>query len=768
MKIGLSILVLLLSGLVLQAQEKYTISGEILDLSNGESLIGASVRIAGTGTGTIANAYGYYSLSLPQGNYELVYGYIGYADQVKKIVLDKDQTLSIELGQQAIEIDAVEIVGKSARDNVESVKMSVNDMSIETIKSLPALMGEVDIIKAIQLLPGVQTVGEGNSGFFVRGGAADQNLVLLDEAQVFNASHLLGFFSVFNPDAIQGLELYKGGIPARYGGRLSSVLDIRMSEGNSKKWEALGGIGTISSRLTVKGPIKKDKGSILVSGRRTYADVFLKLSPNEDLKNNTLYFYDLNVKANYRIDENNKLFISGYFGRDVFKFGDFASTSWGNTTLTARWNHLFSKRLFSNTTLILSDFDYELGATQDVLEFVWNSSISNYGIKNDYSYFLSPQNTIRFGFQSTIYDFQTGSITVLEEDSSDVNFDLPVTKGWENGIYIENERDFGSRLTVNYGLRLSSFSNFGPATVYSYDPDFELKDTLTYDKGEFYKTYFGLEPRVGLRYTLNEESSIKMSYNRTNQYIQQATNATSSSPLDVWFPSSPNVKPQLSDQIAAGYFRNFQEGKLEASAEVYYKWGSQAIDFKNHAQLLLNPYLEGELRAGITRAYGLELFLKKTVGDFTGWLSYTLSKSERQVLAIQKDWFPNAYDKRHDISLVGSYAFSERKSFGLIFVYGSGAPITSPTGRFNYRGVVVPVYSDRNSARMPAYHRLDASYSIKSKKGRGQWVFSCYNIYGRKNPYLINFKQREATNETYAEMVYLFRFVPAVTYNFKF
>jgi len=760
---------LLFAFFVSSAQETFTVSGEVRDAENGESLIGATVRIGGTTTGTTANAYGYYSLSLPKGSYELIIGYIGYEEKKVAVELNENRKLTVELSTQAIEIETVEITGKSSRENVESVKMSVNDMSIETIKSLPALMGEVDVIKAIQLLPGVQTVGEGNSGFFVRGGAADQNLILLDEAQVFNASHLMGFFSVFNPDAIQGLELYKGGIPARYGGRLSSVLDIRMSEGNSKKWEALGGIGTISSRITAKGPIKKDKGSILVSGRRTYADVFLKLSPNEDLKENKLYFYDLNLKGNYRIDDKNRIFVSGYFGRDVFKFGDFAKFSWGNTTFTGRWNHLFTDRLFSNTTLIVSDFDYQLGATQDVTDFNWNSSISNYGVKNEYSYFLSPQNTVRFGVHSTLYNFSTGDITISEQDSGDIQFNLPKTKGWENAVYLENERDLGARLTLLYGVRYSTFSNLGKATTYGYDANFRVTDTTEYGSGELYETNGGFEPRLGLKYALNENSSIKASYNRTRQYIQQATNTTSSSPLDVWFPASENVKPQVSDQIATGYFRNFLDGALEASAEVYYKWGSNAIDFKNHANLFLNPYLEGELRTGKTRAYGLELYLKKSVGKFQGWLSYTLSRSERNITAIQKEWFPNPYDKRHDISLVGTYALTDRKSFGMTFVYGTGAAITVPTGRFQYRGVTVPVYSDRNAARMPSYHRLDASYTIETKKGRGSWVFSVYNLYGQKNPYLINFRTREENeNETYAEMVYLFRFIPAVTYNFRF
>lgn len=754
------------------SQDKFTLSGIIKDAANGEELIGATILVTELKSGTVSNVYGFYSLSLPAGTYHFKYDFIGYESVTKEIALTQNTKLNVELAIQAQAIQEVQVVADKPNKNVESLEMSTIQMKMESIKELPAFMGEVDVIKTIQLLPGVQSLGEASTGFYVRGGAVDQNLVLLDEAPVYNASHLLGFFSVFNSDAIKDLQLYKGGIPAEYGGRLSSVLDIRMKDGNTKKFGASGGIGILSSRLTIESPIKKGKGAFILSGRRTYADMFLKLSKDEDIKNNKLYFYDFNAKGNYQINENNRIYLSGYFGRDVFKFDQFARFSWGNITTTARWNHLFSPKLFSNITAVYSNFNYSLGADQEVSTFTWNSNIEDIGIKADLSYFPNPTNTIKFGVNSIYHRFTPGSITVEQQDSADFDFNLPKIGALEHALYISNDHKITARLSARYGIRYSIFQNIGKSTVYGYDEQFEVKDTTEYGAGKIFNTYGGFEPRLGLKYTLNETSSVKVNYNRMRQYLQLASNGTSSSPLDIWFPSSPNVKPQIADQIAAGYFKNFKNNTYEASLELYYKDMKNTVDFKNHAQLLLNPLLEGELRYGKARAYGAEILVRKQEGQFTGWVSYTLARTERNIKDIQPDWYPTKYDKTHDVSLVGAYQLSKRVKLGALWIYSTGAAVTMPTGRFKYRGINVPVYSDRNGARMPAYHRMDASITIANKPGKkwqSEWVISLFNVYGRKNAYSITFREDENdSNKMIAEKVYLFRQVPGITYNFKF
>ena len=773
MRIILTALLLTLS-LWSVAQEKASMHGTITDAASGEELIGAALFLKELGTGTTTNVYGFYSLTVPAGTYSLEVSFLGYEKQSIQLDLTQDVKMDFELAIKGTTITEFEVTGEVQDENVESLDMSTVKMPIETIKQIPALLGEVDVIKAIQMLPGVQTVGEGNSGFYVRGGGVDQNLILLDEAPVYNASHLMGFFSVFNSDAIKDVQLYKGGIPAEYGGRLSSVLDIRMKEGNNKKFHGTGGIGTISSRLTLEGPIVKDKSSFIVSGRRTYADLFLKLAKDTNLRENKLYFYDLNAKANYTLGENDRIFASGYFGRDVFAFGDEFKMTWGNQTGTLRWNHVYNKKLFSNLTLIYSNFDYFLGATSGPEAFSWNSDIRDYSGKLDFHFFPNPSHTIRFGAQTTYHKFNPGFVKGEGDETIFNELQLDKVNAWEQGIYISNDHKISSRLSARYGLRYSHFTNVGPGTVYSYDDAYMVTDTTTYNKGDFYQNYGGLEPRLGLKYSLTDETSLKMSYNRTIQYVHLASNSTSASPLDIWFPSSPNVKPQIADQIAAGYFRNFKENKYEVSVELYYKDMRNTIDFKNHATLLLNPLLEGELRFGRGRSYGLEFLLRKQQGKFTGWLSYTLARTEKNIPDVEEDWYPTKYDKTHDISLIMSYKLNDRLSFATNWVYATGSAVTMPTGRFEYGGIVVPVYSDRNGARMPAYHRMDLAVTLKGKEKEGQkwhneWVFSVYNAYFRKNPYSINFRE-DADNpgSTYAEMTYLFGIVPAITYNFNF
>jgi hypothetical protein len=761
--------------LVADAQKKFSVSGTITDEQTGEALIGATVFVSGLDRGTATNLYGFYSLTLDEGEYDMKVSYIGYDQRSIPVKLSAPIRLDIELAPMGFLVQEAVIETENTADkNINSTDMSAVSMQMSQIKKIPAFMGEVDVIKAIQLLPGVQTVGEGTSGFYVRGGAVDQNLILLDESPVYNASHLLGFFSVFNSDAIKDVQLYKGGIPARYGGRLSSVLDIHMKDGNSKQWHAQGGVGTIASRLTVEGPIVKDKGSIMISGRRTYADLFLKLSKNEALRNTKLYFYDLNLKANYKITENDRLYLSGYFGRDVSSINDLFGFSWGNATGTLRWNHLYNNKLFSNLTFIYSNFDYRIEQNIEQFGFIWESKIKDVSAKLDYSYFLNPNNTLQFGVQSTYRSLDPGFARASGDASLLIDQRIPLNFSFEHGIYISNEQAFNDRFSANYGVRYSLFQNVGAGTIYNFEDAYNLTDSNVYAKGDVFNTYGGFEPRIGLKYSIDNKSSVKASYNRTRQYLQIASNSTASSPLDVWFSASPNVKPQIADQVALGYFRNIADDVLEASVEVYYKDMQNTIDFANHANLLLNKYIEGELRFGQARSYGLEFLLRKQAGDLTGMVSYTLSRSERKITAIEKDWYPSFYDKTHDVALVLAYTLSQRWSVATNFVYSTGNAVTMPTGRFEYMGMVVPVYSDRNGSRMPAYHRLDLSATLQPKKNadrkwQGEWVFSVYNAYFRKNAYTINFRQdANDPNVTYAEKTYLLPIVPAVTYNFKF
>ncbi len=755
--------------------KKYTISGHVSDKSTGENLIGATIYVKELKIGTTSNIYGFYSISLIPGNYTIQYSYIGFEKTENTFELKENVTYDIELATAEQKLDEVVITGEAINENVTSAEMSSIKMDIKTIRQIPALMGEVDIIKAILLLPGVQSISEGSSGFSVRGGSMDQNLIQLDEATVYNASHLMGFFSVFNNDAIKDVKLYKGDIPASSGGRLSSLLDVRMNDGNSKRFSGTGGIGTISSRLTLEGPIVKDKASFIVSGRRTYADLFLKLNSDPDIRNNSLYFYDFNAKLNYNINENNRIFASGYFGKDVFKNPDF-KMGWGNQTISFRWNHLFSKKLFSNFTFLYSKFDYELGVPEGYSNsFSWISNLKDYGGKADFNYYLNTNNTLRFGVSSTFHNFVPGAARGLGSESFLTEYVVENNNGLESGIYISNEQKIGSQFIAKYGIRFSHFSNVGSATIYNYDENYEMVDSATYNKGEFFSPYYGFEPRIGATYIINEKSSVKASYSRTRQYVHLAQNSTAGTPLDIWFPSSPNVKPQVADQYAVGYFRNFKANTIETSVEAYYKNIRNAIDFKDHAELLLNQLFEGELRSGEAWTYGLEFLVKYNLKKFSGWVSYTLSKTERKIIGINdNELYPATYDKPHDVSIVINYDVIPRISVGATWVFTTGSAVTFPTGRYVFGNKITPIYSSRNGYRMPNYHRLDLSVTLKSKPNPDKkWAwdlnFSAYNAYARKNPWVINFKQvPENPDETFAEMTYLFSIVPAITFNFKF
>ncbi|MCK9399818.1 MAG: TonB-dependent receptor [Bacteroidales bacterium] len=755
--------------------KRYTVSGHVKDAETGEDLFGASILVAEIGTGSVANEYGFYSVSLPKGQYSLSFSYTGYESQIHNVTVEKDIVLDIQLNPLSQTLKEIEIKAERTDANVKAPEMSIVKMDVKTINKIPALMGEVDIIKAIQLLPGVQSVSEGSSGFSVRGGSPDQNLILLDEATVYNPSHFLGFFSVFNNNAIKDVKLYKGDLPAQYGGRLASVLDVRMKDGNQKKFSGTGGIGLISSRLTIEGPIIKDRTSFIVSGRRTYADLFLPLSKNEGAQDSRLYFYDFNAKINHTFNENNRIYLSGYFGRDVFK-NPFANMKLGNSTATARWNHLFSQRLFSNFTTIYSRYEYGLGTANesDPNSFLWISKLQDYQVKGDFTYYPTTNHTLRFGFSSILHIFDPGKAKGTGDESMFTGYALDRTHALESGVYISNDQDIGSRLTLKYGLRFSLFQNVGPATVYGYDQYFKLADSTKYSQGDFYHTYSGLEPRLGMTYVLDEVSSVKASYSHTYQYLQLAQNSTAGTPLDIWFAASPNVKPQVSDQVAAGYFRNLRRNTIETSVEVYYKSMRNAIDFKDHATLLLNKQLEGELRFGKAWAYGIELMIAVPEGRLNGWVSYTYSRTWRKFKDINDGkTYPAPYDSPHDVSIVMNFEASQRISLSANWIYSTGKPVTFPTGRAVIDGAIVPIYSDRNAYRIKDYHRLDLSVTLHQKPNdhRFKWdlIFSVYNAYNRHNTWAINFVQDvQNPYKTYAEMTYLFGVIPAVTFNFRF
>lgn len=769
------ILVLLIIAPALHGQKRITISGYVRDASSGEELIGANVAIKESGSGTITNQYGFYSISLEPGFYTLVYSYVGYQAESRPLNFIENMELDVELAEAANELEEVTVTAEAANSNVTSLETGATKLQIKSIRKMPAFMGEVDVIKAIQLLPGVQVTSEGSSGFSVRGGSPDQNLILLDEATVYNASHLLGFFSIFNNDAIKDVKLYKGDIPASAGGRLASLLDVRMKDGNNRKFEATGGIGNISSRLTLEGPLFKKKASFLVSGRRTYADVFLPLARDTAIRDNSLYFYDLNGKFNYTLNDNNRFYLSAYNGKDVFA-NDFAGMTFGNRTITARWNHLFSKKLFSNFTFVNSKYNYSLGTPENTVpRFTWQSDLTDYGLKGDFTYYIVPGHTMKFGASAIYHIIEPGLIITQTGGNENDTATLAANYALETGIYLSGDSKLGDRLTVRYGIRYSQFDNIGEATVYNYNDHYMVVDSTVYGKGEFFNTYRGFEPRLALNFRINDASSIKMSYSRTIQYMQLASNSSAGTPLDIWFPASPNIMPQLSDQVAGGYFRNFLNNKLETSVELYYKKMDQSIDFADHAQLILNPYLEGEIRTGFATSYGAELFLRYTDNRFSGWLSYTYSRTIRTLEEVNGGVpYPAPYDKPHDLALVGSYDVSKRISISANWIYSSGLPFTLPTGRYKVQGNIIPLYTGRNQFRLDDYHRLDLAVIIRekdrnNKRWKGEWNISVYNAYARKNTWTLNFVQdSEDPNRTYAEKTYLFSIIPAITYNFSF
>ena len=773
------------------SQEKVTLSGIVKDQKSNETLIGVTVSFENSTTirTSLTNEYGFYSISLPKGEYTIQINSLNYAGFSETINLETNTKKDLILSEKNNEIEQVVVVGNSKKLQIDKPEMSVNKLSIAQIKAMPAILGEVDVIKSILTLPGVTNAGEGQSGFNVRGGAADQNLILLDEATIYNSSHLFGFFSVFNADAIKDLKLYKGGIPARFGGRVASVLDIYQKEGNSKKFGMKGGIGLISSRILAEGPIVKDKGSFLVAGRSSYAHLFLKLADNE----NSAYFYDLNTKINYKLNENNNLFLSGYFGRDVFDINKQFVNTYGNSVLNLRWNHLFNDKLFSNASFIYSDYYY--GLTLDFIGFNWESGIKNYNFKYDFKHYLSDNFKLFYGVNAIYYDFNPGKIEPIDSDSGINEKQLAKKHAFEPAFYIDAEQKLTDKLSVNYGLRYSMFYRLGEETVniyannqpVTYDADLGIYekatpiDTKYYGKNETIASFDNLEPRVAVAYTINDKQSVKASYNRMSQYLHLISNTQSPTPLDIWAPSDNFLKPQILDQYAIGYFKNIKNGDYTLEVESFYKTVKNRLDYIDGADLIANEAIEQVLLSGKTRAYGLEVMIKKNVGKLSGWISYTLSRSEQltegrtpiETGINNGDWYKTGWDKTHNIYVTGSYKLNEKWSFGSIFTYQTGQPVTFPTAQYQYQGINVPVYGNRNQDNLPAYHRLDVSATLnptknKGRKWQGEWVFSVYNLYGRKNAASINFRQNQDTGLNEAVRLSIFGMVPSVTYNFKF
>lgn len=756
------------------SQEKYTISGTIADSTKGEELINAKITVKGLATGTFSNEYGFYSLTLPKGTYTLIYSSTGY--DPKEIAIELNQNLVINprissLADKVRQMAEVKVTAKKEDQNITDPIMGVERLNTAAVAKIPVLLGEKDIIKSMQLLPGVKSAGEGNAGFYVRGGAADQNLILLDEAPVYNASHLLGFFSTFNSDAIKDAVLYKGNQPANFGGRLSSVLDIKMNEGNNKRYNVSGGIGVISSRLNVEGPIVKDKASFLISGRRTYVDMFLRAS--DRFKENKLYFYDLNAKVNYRINQKNRVFLSGYFGRDKLGLGDAFGIDWGNATGTARWNHIINEKLFSNTSVIFSSYDYKISISSSDVSFDIKSSIKDINLKQEFQYFINTRNKIRFGINAINHNIIPGQIDA--NASSGINpLILTPNKSLEAAAFVTNDFTVTEKFTLSYGLRISSFSLLGNGqNTYTYDADGDVSDTTVYKNNSFVKTYPILEPRVSMSYVYSKTASFKAAYARNAQYIHLVSNTTTSSPTDLWIPSSLNTAPEICDQVSFGWFKNFKENAYEMNIETYYKSMQNQIDYRNGANLQANELIEGELLYGIGRAYGLEFILKKKIGKFTGWVGYTLSRSERKIEGINNnEWYAAKQDRTHDLSVVGIYDVTPKLSVSALFIYYTGNAVTFPSGKYTIDGQTQLLYTERNGYRMPAYHRMDIGvtwYRKNTEKFESSWNFSVYNVYGRENAYSIAFRQKADNPEiTEAVQTSLFRWVPSITYNFKF
>lgn len=771
------------------AQEKFTLSGTVNDSLSGERLIGVNIIFPELKTGTTTNEYGFYSITLPEGKYKLTISYLGFDDITQEVNLNQNLKLTFQLNETKQELQEVVLTDNPYRANIKKAEMSVNSITTSSIKQMPVVLGETDVIKSILTLPGVTNAGEGQSGFNVRGGAVDQNLVLLDEATLYNTSHLFGFFSVFNTDAIKDIKLYKGGIPARFGGRVASVLEIYQKDGNNSKFHMNGGIGLISSRLLAEGPIKKDKGSFLFAGRSSYAHLFLKFTDNK----NSAYFYDLNTKLSYKFNDKNNLFLSGYFGRDVFSLNESFVNTYGNSVFNLRWNHLFSNKLFSNLSLIYSDYYY--GLTLDFVGFNWDSGIKNYNLKYDFKHYLNDKIKLFYGVNAIYYDFNPGKIEPNDENSG-INPDQLAKKyAFEPSAYVDVEQKISEKFSLNYGLRLSKFYRLGNEEINLYENNqavvfneaFQIYEkaapigTKKYNQNEIISQFGNLEPRIALSYAFSEQQAVKASYNRMSQYLHLISNTQSPTPLDVWAPSDDFLKPQILDQFAIGYFRDFNNGDYAFEIETFYKKVKNRLDYIDGANLIANDDIEQVVLNGEARAYGLEILARKNSGRLTGWASYTLSRSEQRTLGRNAqetsinngEWYKTGWDKLHNLSVTGMYKLNEKWSFSSIFTLQSGQPVTFPNGHYQYQGITVPTYSLRNENRLPTYHRLDISATLVPEKNKnrnwyGEWVFGIYNLYNRRNAASISFRQNQDSGNNEAVRLSIFGIVPSVTYNFKF
>ncbi|MBN2779158.1 MAG: TonB-dependent receptor [Bacteroidales bacterium] len=771
---------------IAQAQ-KPSIYGVVTDKSTGELLPGATVWVNGSNVGTSTNKYGFYSLRLHQGSHTIQYSFIGFDPQSETLVLKKDTTINIELTKSIIQVGEISVSAKK-KDRVNPVEMSTQTLEINTIKSIPAMMGEADVLKSLQFLPGIQTTNEGTTNLSIRGGSFDQNLILLDEAPVYNASHALGFFSTFNPDAIQSVKVYKAAYPLEYGGRISSVIDVRMKEGNNKKLSGSGGVGLISSRLMLEGPIKKDTASFMISGRYSYAGFTANSlgSLGKELNfgtlknfnnNNEINFFDLNAKFNYKLNDRNHLFFSTYAGHDHFYYYDINNKSelnWGNLTGTLRWNHIFSSKLFSNTTMVFSNYRYAYILLDDAMHFSWSSNLKEADLKVHFDYFLNPDNHFRFGVAFENHFYAPGFIEPRGDYSIITPFSLDDKRALIVAAYFENDQLITDKLRIDYGLRYVTFFQLGAEKVYHYSENFERLDSAFYSHNEIVQFYQGLEPRISLRYLINDNNSIKASFTRSKQYQHLVSNSSVGMPTDVWLPADSYIKPQSSNQYALGYFSNLFENQIEFSAEIYYKDMFNLIDYKDNADLFLNNNIETQVLSGKGKSFGLELFFRKDVGRFTGWVSYTLSKTSRKIEGINNnEWYPARYDHRHNLSLIMKYDFNDYWSFSSVFKYTSGGNITVPEGTFNFQGVAFQYYTARNGYLLPAYHRQDIAFTYKPHRHehnnwKGEWNFGVYNVYDRKNVFAAFVKQGGNLTQYSAKKMYLYGIIPYVSYNIKF
>ena len=778
------LLILVITSFSTLAQDKSTLSGYIKDETTGETLIGATVLISGSTRGAVSNIYGFYSLTVPQGNYKIVVQFVGYNSIEREVNLDKNLTMDFDLSEESQQLEEIVVSAEREDKNVNNIEMGTNRLEAKTIAKIPRLLGETDIIRSLQLLPGVSTAGEASSGFNIRGGGVDQNLILLDGAPVFNSSHLMGFFSIFNPDAVKNLKLVKGGIGVQYGGRLSSVLDIYMKEGSSRKFSVNGGSGFIFSRLTVEGPILKDKISFIVSGRRSYIDIlaapFTSATQFDGL---SLYFYDLTAKVNYRINENNTVFISGYFGRDVVDIDISGSANienlLGNTTGTIRWNHVFGKRLFLNLNTFYSEYDYKIGFATSDDTFDWNSDIISYNIKPEFTYFITPENELVFGLNASYYTFTPAKIKTSSPIIGITNLSVPEKYALETAAYVGLTQTLSDKISLQYGLRLSRFSYLGKGKKYTFNDATTPGARRTvarqeeFDHWKTISTDMNLEPRLSLKYSLNSTSSVKLSYNRMVQYLHLMSNTASVSPLSIWTPTTNNIPPQIGDQVALGYFRNFNNNTIEASAEVYYKTIQNSINYVDGANLLTNEFIAGDLLFGPGRSYGLELYLKKKIGKWNGWVSYTLSRGEQKIASINNgNWFPNGFDQTHNLKIASFWEVNDRWEISANFSFNTGVPISFPSHKLSVQGYSIPHNADtsRNNFRITPYHRIDVAATLYSRNTRNRyWVFSIYNLYARRNAYTIYFSRDDQTQKNQAKRISIIAtFIPSVSYNFKF